>query len=142
MATSLMRRREPREPTSTMSRLEPMRSLRDWEPFGLLREMLRWDPFADLEPFAGPEVAFVPRVNLRETADSYEISMDVPGIRQEQIEISVTGNRLTVSGELQEEQRDEGDRYYAFERSYGRFSRSFTLPEGADLDKINRQRGR
>ena len=136
MATNLMRRRETREPTTSMSRPEPFRSLRDWEPFSLLRDMLRWDPFGDMEPLAGPEMAFLPRINLRERADGYHISMDLPGIREEDVEISVTGNHLTVSGQVQEEQRDESDRYYAFERSCGRFSRSFTLPEGADLDNI------
>jgi HSP20 family protein len=136
MAMSLMRRRETREPTGTLSRLEPLRSLRDWDPFGIMRELLRFDPFSDLEPLANPELSFIPRVNLRETADSYVVSMELPGIREENVEISISGNRLTISGELQDERRDEGDRYHAFERVYGRFSRSFTLPEGVDPDKV------
>jgi len=57
-----------------------------------------------------------------------------PGVREEDLDISLTGNRLTVSGKREEEHREEDDRYYAYERSYGSFSRSFTLPEGGDVD--------
>jgi HSP20 family protein len=136
MATSLMRRRETREPTSTLSRWEPLRSLRDWDPLSMMREMLRFDPFSDWEPLAGPELSFIPRTNLRETGDAYVISMDLPGVKEDNIEISFSGNRLTISGEIQDERRDENDRYHAFERIYGRFSRSFMLPDGVDPDKI------
>lgn len=136
MATSLMRRRETREPTSTLSRWEPSRSLRDWDPLSMMREMLRFDPFSDWEPLASPDLSFIPRVNLRETGDAYVITMDLPGIKDENIEISFSGNRLTVNGEIQDERRDENDRYHAFERMVGRFSRSFMLPDGVDPEKI------
>jgi HSP20 family protein len=43
---------------------------------------------------------------------------------------------LTISGQREEEKKDEGDRYFAYERSYGTFSRSFTLPEGADTEHV------
>lgn len=56
------------------------------------------------------------------------------GVRDEDLEISLTGNRLTVSGKREEEHRQEDERYYAYERSYGSFSRSFTLPEGGDVE--------
>lgn len=135
MATSLMRRREGREPMTT-GRGEPLRSLRDWDPFAMMRELLRWDPFSDLEPLASPEMAFVPRVNLRERPEGYEITMELAGIQPDDIEITYTGNQLTVSGERRGEERDESERYHAFERFYGRFSRSFMLPEGADFDKV------
>lgn len=50
--------------------------------------------------------------------------------------MTVTGNRLTVSGKREAEKEDKGERYYSYERSYGSFTRSFTLPEGADTDKL------
>lgn len=48
----------------------------------------------------------------------------------------MTGNRLTIAGQRHEEQREEGERYYTYERSYGSFSRSFTLPEGIDSENV------
>ncbi|TAK32843.1 MAG: Hsp20 family protein, partial [Myxococcaceae bacterium] len=55
---------------------------------------------------------------------------------EKDLEISMTGNRLTVSGHREAEKRDESDRYYLYERSYGSFMRSFTLPDGVDTNKI------
>ncbi|TAK18088.1 MAG: Hsp20 family protein, partial [Myxococcaceae bacterium] len=55
---------------------------------------------------------------------------------EKDLEISMTGNRLTVSGHREAEKRDESDRYYLYERSYGSFSRSFTLPDGVDNTKV------
>jgi HSP20 family protein len=135
MATSLMRRRETREPTGTLNRWEPLRTLRDWDPFSMMRELLRWDPLNDLEAVAGPELAFIPRINIQEKADAYEVTVELPGVKPDNIEIAISGNRLTISGERLEE-RTEGDRYHAFERVYGRFSRTFLLPDGVDTDKI------
>ena len=74
---------------------------------------------------------------MKETKDAYLFKADLPGVKDEDLDISLTGNRLTVSGHREEEKRDEGDRYYAFERSYGTFSRSFTLPEGVDTEHAN-----
>ena len=52
------------------------------------------------------------------------------------VEVSLTGNRITISGQRREEKRTENERYYAFERSYGNFSRSFTLPEGVNQEDV------
>jgi HSP20 family protein len=71
---------------------------------------------------------------VKETKDAYVFKVDLPGIDEKDLEISLTGNRLTVSGKREAEQRDENDRFYAYERSYGSFSRSFTLPDGADVE--------
>ncbi len=103
------------------------------DPFEMMRDLMRWDPFAELG--AGrTEMGFVPSFEVKETSDAYMFKADLPGIKDEDLEISLTGNRLTVSGKREEEQRNEEDRFYAYERSYGSFSRSFTLPEGVDPD--------
>ena len=60
----------------------------------------------------------------------------MPGIQDKDLEVTMTGNRLTVSGKREEEKEDKSDRYYAYERTYGSFTRSFTLPDGADTDKL------
>jgi HSP20 family protein len=51
-------------------------------------------------------------------------------------DLTIGGSRLTVSGKRENEKEDKSDRYYAYERSYGSFTRSFTLPDGADTDKL------
>ena len=109
---------------------------RSWEPLRLMRELMNWDPFAEMLPsFAGEAVGFTPRFEVKETKDAYVFKADLPGIDEKDVDIQLTGTRLTVSGTREAEQREEHDRYYAFERSYGSFSRAFTLPEGADVDR-------
>jgi HSP20 family protein len=104
-----------------------------------MEDILNWDPFRDMFPLSSlsTERSFVPMFDVKETSDSYVFQADLPGVKEDDIEISLTGNRLTVSGHRDEERREEGDRYYAYERSYGSFSRSFTLPEGVDHDKVH-----
>lgn len=104
---------------------------RGLDPFEMMRDLMRWDPLADVGAL-GRELPFVPSFDVKETKDEYVFRADLPGVRDEDLEISLTGNRLTVSGKREEEKREDDDRFYAYERSYGSFSRSFTLPEGVD----------
>jgi HSP20 family protein len=100
----------------------------------MIRELMGTDPFASMvSPVSG---TFLPDIEIKETKDSYMIAADLPGVREQDLDISVTGNRLTVSGKREEENVREDDRYFACERSYGSFSRSFVLPEGADVEKV------
>jgi HSP20 family protein len=111
---------------------------RGWDPFDLMREMLRWDPFRDVETLARPMPGtWFPPFEVKETNDSFVFKADVPGLKEDDLEISLTGNRLTVSGSRDEEQRDESDRYFTYERSYGSFTRTFTIPEGVDSEHVN-----
>ncbi len=103
-----------------------------WDPFEMMRDLMRWDPFADAGPIGAREAMFTPAFEVKESNDSYLFKADLPGVKEEDLDISLTGNRLTVSGKREEEKREEDERYYAYERSYGTFSRSFTLPEGVD----------
>jgi len=64
------------------------------------------------------------------------VKADLPGIKEENLEVHVSGNMLTIAGNRDEEHREENDRYYATERSYGRFTRTFSLPEGVDIDRV------
>jgi HSP20 family protein len=105
------------------------------DPFALMQEMLDWDPFRELSG-RSRDRSFAPSFDVKETNDAYLFKADLPGVKEGDIEVSLTGNRLTVSGQREEEKRDEGDRYYAYERSYGSFSRSFTLPDGVDQDDV------
>ena len=107
------------------------------DPMQMMRELLRWDPFGEMLPSMEPGLEqFMPQFEVKETKDAYVFKADLPGISEDQIDISLTGNRLTVSGRRESEERREDERFYAYERSYGSFSRSFTLPEGVDSDNV------
>jgi HSP20 family protein len=102
------------------------------------------DPFRILEQipfgFDRDDVAMVTmlaRVDWRETPDSHEIVVDVPGMRREDLKIEVEENRvLRISGERRREEEQKGEHWHREERSYGRFWRQFRLPDNADLDTV------
>ena len=81
---------------------------------------------------------WMPAVNVSETAEELTLVADLPGIEEEDLSIELENNVLTVSGE-KKEVRSEGDeerRYHVWERRFGSFSRSFTLPRSVDGSKI------
>jgi HSP20 family protein len=111
----------------------------EWDPFRMMRELLSMDPFSQMMPsLAQRDIdVFAPRFDVKETKDAYIFKADLPGVREEDLDITLTGSRLTISGKREAESRDESDRWYAYERSYGSFSRSFTLPEGIDGEHVD-----
>ena len=114
---------------------------RNWDPFQIMHELMRWDPFREVATPSSLSggYAFAPAFDVRETNDAYVFSADLPGLSEDAIELSLTGNQLTLSGLREEEKRDESDRVHMYERRYGTFSRSFALPDGVDADKIEAQ---
>ncbi len=114
---------------------------RAWDPFQVMDQLMRWDPFADLGVRASLLSAgtFAPDFDVRETKESYVFSADLPGMSEDALELSLDGNTLTIAGQREEEKREDGDRVHMYERRYGAFSRSFALPESADMDKIDAQ---
>jgi HSP20 family protein len=116
--------------------------LREWdplvrEPLRMFRDLLRWDPFREVSAYTDErEMTFYPTFDVRETKDTYLFKADIPGVKEEDLDISITGNRLTISGRRESEERKEGETYYSIERSYGQFNRSFTLPDGVATDDI------
>ena len=107
-------------------------------PFHTLRELLSWDPFQEMAPLLPLDIQkMIPPFEVRETKDRFVFIADLPGIEVKDIEILLTGNRLNVSGiRVDKVEKGEEGEYYARERLYGRFSRAFTLPEGADLTAV------
>ncbi|MEN4045868.1 Hsp20/alpha crystallin family protein [Sulfurimonas sp. NWX367] len=79
---------------------------------------------------------FIPAVNTREGDDAYYIELDLPGIKKEDVEISVDKNILTIKGKREVKKEEEKEDYYRIESAYGTFSRSFTLPEKVDSENI------
>lgn len=82
--------------------------------------------------------SWIPAVNVEESADELTLTAELPGMTEDQISIEMENNVLTISGE-KVEQRTEGDeerRYHLWERRYGSFQRSFTLPRTVQADGI------
>ena len=111
---------------------------RDWDPFRAMRELIHWHPFAELAPSFGAfeSAAFAPAFDVKETKEEFVFRADVPGVKDADLDIKLTQNRLSVSGKRESEKTEKTDTFYATERSYGSFTRSFTLPDGVDADKI------
>jgi HSP20 family protein len=81
--------------------------------------------------------SFIPNVNTREGEYAYHVELDLPGIKKEDIEITTEDNVLTISGERKMKEEVKEDDYYKVESAYGKFSRSFTLPEKIDVENIH-----
>src|SRR3982751_3279769 len=78
-----------------------------WDPFRAMDALLRWDPSRDdlgaLAPWAGRYAA---RFDVKETKDAYVLTADLPGVKEEEIDVSLSGNMLTISGKKEEEHKE------------------------------------
>ena len=124
-----------------------------WRPFENLREEIDrlfddfgrgfWRPFGRSllaeEPLFRRELAFPtsPAVDVVESEKAYEITAELPGMDEKNIDVKVADGTLTIKGEKQEEKEEKKKDYYLRERSFGSFERSFAIPEGVDADKID-----
>jgi HSP20 family protein len=124
-----------------------------WRPFeGLRREVDRlfedfdggfWRspfrrPLFDIQPFRRAEANFpaMPAVDVTETDKAYEITAELPGIDEKNVEVKLANGNLTIKGEKQDEKEEKKKDYYLHERSFGSFERVFEVPDGVDADKI------
>lgn len=123
-----------------------MRSMTRWEPGTGLRtfsqEMDRlFDEMAGRGLRARGEApmrgAWAPPVNIVERDDAIEITAELPGMRAEDVEVTVEDGILAIKGERTWEQAKEGETFHRVERAYGVFERSFTLPTSVDPSKID-----
>jgi HSP20 family protein len=87
-------------------------------------------------PGNGQSSTWMPAVDVWETDKEIVLSFDLPGIPEDKIAVELEDNVLTVSGERERIQEHSNDRFYRFERRYGSFSRSVTLPTGVNEDSI------
>jgi len=110
--------------------------LTQWDSVRAMRDLLRWDPFREMAPaFPALDLAtFNPSFDITENNDAFVFKADLPGVKKEELEITTAGNRLQISGKRNNEHETKNDTVYTYERQYGSFTRSFTLPDGADLD--------
>jgi HSP20 family protein len=77
-----------------------------------------------------------PGYELKETDKEYLMSFDLPGVKREHIEIEIQGDRLLVSAERKNEHHEDDSTHYLVQKSYGRFQKIFTLPEGVNREDI------
>jgi len=102
-----------------------------------------WDPFQGF-PFNPPQslssttAAFVnARIDWRETPEAHVFKADLPGLKKEEVKVEVEDGRvLQISGERRKEMEERNDTWHKIERSSGKFSRSFRLPENVKMEEI------
>ncbi len=104
-----------------------------------------WAGFRALEKeldhlfYGESSASWVPAIDLRETKEAYVIEADLPGLKREDIEVSVVDDVVTLKGERKSETERTEDGYHYAERRHGRFERSFRLPAGVDTAKVTAQ---
>lgn len=101
-----------------------------------LMEESFWDPFESASFGLAARVAF-PKVDVSETEDEVKIVANLPGIDPDKVEIQVTEDSVTLAGKIEKESEEKGRRVYRYEREYGEFSRTLSLPATVDPNKVN-----
>ena len=116
---------------------------------------VRRDPFAEFDlirdwgrPFGFPDIVrdafgsrearsrWLPPVDIAESPDTYSITVELPGAKKEDVNVECHDNVLTIKGEKRAERDEENEHRHYVERSYGSFSRAFTLPTDADGGQV------
>ena len=108
-------------------------------PFGELERMRRqMDRLYDdaMTPHRLPQAGVFPLVNLTENKDKYFVRAELPGVKADELDLQVTGNKLAISGERKITAEDESAKYHRREREAGTFSRMIGLPGEVDSDKV------
>jgi len=80
---------------------------------------------------------FLPNFEVKDSKEGFVFRADLPGVAEKDLQVQLTDNRLSISGKREAEKTEQNETYYASERSYGSFTRTFTLPEGVDTDKAH-----
>ena len=91
----------------------------------------------DLAPFGESFGNFSPSIDVRENDHEYQVTAELPGMDENDIEVTLDNNSLTISGEKKQETEDKSQNYYRMERSYGSFQRCISLPPGIKSDQID-----
>ncbi|MFC1864794.1 Hsp20/alpha crystallin family protein [Chloroflexota bacterium] len=129
----------------TMEKWGPGRAITPWRPFRELETLERH--FDDI--FGRPslpsiwrripmeERGWVPSIEVFDKEDKFVVKAELPGMKEEDIDVSVVGDTLTIKGEKKAESEVKEEDYYCCERSYGSFYRSVALPSHVDTNKID-----
>jgi HSP20 family protein len=115
--------------------------------------IVRWDPIRELDSLQGDmnrlfdrffegrtpnggARRWIPAMDLVETEDALVLRGDLPGMNEDDVDVEIKDNVLTVSGERRSENEEKGEGYHRVERAFGSFSRSLNLPHGIDPEKV------
>ena len=122
-----------------------MTALNIWQPFREVTSsqehvnQIFGDIFSEMDSLEQSLLApasLAPRTDIYEEDDKLVLEMEAPGLREEDINLAVEGNMLTISGERRQNEERKKGRYQRVERYYGSFSRTFTLPAAVNADRI------
>lgn len=114
-----------------------------------MANITRYDPFNDIDDLfkglfvrpmrfdldTGPQMRM--KIDVTKAEDTYTVKADIPGVKKDDIQVSIDGNEVTISGEIKKESEEKkGEEVVRSERYYGKVSRSFTLPHDVDEAKV------
>jgi len=131
-----------KQESKELAKTEPLRALSPFE------EMERWfedafrRPFSLLTPSRWPRLRVtemeevIPSVDIFEEGDNVVVKAELPGMKKEDIDVSIADNTISISGAKKKEEKVERKNYYREERSYGSFTRSLRLPVEVHTDKV------
>lgn len=118
--------------------------------------LTKWDPLSELEAMsshlnrifgraavpggAGHDMLkmadWTPSVDISETDKEFVIKAEIPGVKKEDVKVTIESGMLTIKGERKMEKEEKGKKFHRVERSYGSFVRSFRIPDGVDESKV------
>ena len=122
-----------------------MNNITRYDPFS---ELVRFDPLWDMDDVlnrfmmrpvvrGGMEIEPQIKMDVKESNGDYKIKAEIPGVKKDDIHVSIEGNRVSISAEVKKEKEEkEGDKVIRSERSYGMASRSFTLADEVDQSQV------
>jgi len=127
------------QPATAMAPIKSVRDLVTTDPFYLLQNRLNRVFDFPLAPFAEetlPLTKWVPACDIYETEREIVVKAELPGLKKEDVSVSIENNLLTIHGERKFEGEVKRENFHRVERNYGEFLRSFTLPAFIDPNKI------
>jgi HSP20 family protein len=119
----------------------------------MVRDLMRWDPFREItslrdeidrlfDSFFGRQTSmtsregfWVPAIDVEETDSEYIVKAEVPGLKKDEVKISISNDTLTISGERKMEKEEKGKTYHKIEMNYGKFERTIRFPGEVLADK-------
>lgn len=128
----------------TIERRKPEKGLTTWQPSREMEEIGR--RFEDVfgrpflpgiwRVFPSEELVWAPAIDVLEEEDKFLVKVELPGVKEEDVNVTVAGGTLTIEGDKKAESEVKKKGYYYSETSYGSFSRSITIPSTVDVSKI------
>ena len=130
-------KKSKKESKGEVTTWEPFDELRDWRPFGggFPARLERWLREFD-EDWPSVRRGWMPPIDVSETDDHYAVTVELPGAQKEDVTVEFEHGMLTIRGEKKSEREEKKEHRRFVERSYGTFSRSFSLPRDADGERI------